>query len=122
MAQDLNQPTLFPDPGSGKRGYLYLGISQMRTGLKVGYTTNPRRRGGEYKDFEALCHWPGDPGDETSLHAELEAYRIPGQNEWYWVTREILWFALRQCQKYEFPRGARLVERLLREQFGGEAA
>jgi hypothetical protein len=108
---------LFPSPGEEKRGYLYAGISHMRTAVKFGFTDRPpRRRGGELRHFQMLCWWPGDRFDERRLHQELEALRLPGNREWYQITPEIVSFLVQKCQEGDFPQGLRVLQNLVSEQ------
>jgi hypothetical protein len=112
-ADDHRQMALFPSPGDEKRGYLYAGVSHMRTTVKFGYTSRPpRRRGGELRDFDLLCYWPGDRYDEQRVHRELEPWRVLGNQEWYALTPEIHAFLVQKCQEGNFPRGLRILRNL----------
>lgn len=64
----------------------YLRIGEY---IKIGYTANPRRRGGEYPPgSELLLTYPGSPEDEKRLHQKFSAYREAGR-EWYMDAAEI---------------------------------
>lgn len=75
------QLALFPAPpkSGGPAGFVYVGTDG--TLIKVGYTTSPRRRGGELK-LTLLWTFPGSMEDERNLHHKWARHRING-SEWF---------------------------------------
>jgi hypothetical protein len=113
------QLSLLPDL-TRRSGYVYAVLSTFSTAIKFGYTTNPRRRGGEYRDGVMLCYWPGDRADEGRIHDQLEPWRLQHNREWYQVTPEIVWFLVNKCLEGNFPRGLRLLRTIQRDMGWGE--
>lgn len=68
-------------------GYVY--VLEVGGMIKIGYTANPFRRGGQYPpSAELLAMFPGRLSDEKELHERFSAYREAGR-EWYLDCREI---------------------------------
>lgn len=105
------QLSFFPNL-TQRSGYIYAVISNYSTAIKFGYTANPRRRGGEYRDGVMLCHWPGDLADEQRIHDQLAPWRLHDNREWYQVTPEIVWFLVNKCLEGNFPRGLRRLRNI----------
>lgn len=70
-----------------KRGLIY--YLQIGEYIKIGYTSNPKRRGSEYPPgSKLLLSYPGSHEDEKRLHEKFSAYREAGR-EWYMDAAEI---------------------------------
>lgn len=76
--------------------YLYAAYMKIPgfpfTPIKVGFTTDPKRRKGDYRHgpfpIEMIGFWEGDKEDEKEFHRDYAEFRIKG--EWFIPTEELM--------------------------------
>lgn len=122
MEGEPQQLSLLPQLDRPTTGYVYALLGTFNTAVKFGYTKNPRRRGGEYRDGSMICWWPGTQDDERHIHNELDPWRLEHNREWYRMTPEILHFLVNKCIFGSFPAGLRRLQRLQQDLGWGDAA